>query len=85
MCIDIIIVNWNSGDQLRKCLSSLSRIGDKNLSRVVVVDNGSVDSSADGLGEFGFPVQLFVTMEILVLRGPAIKGRLYAMRAICYF
>ena len=58
MCIDIIIVNWNSGDQLRKCLSSLGRFSHGKISRLVVVDNGSVDRSAEGLQEAGFPLQL---------------------------
>ena len=49
MDLGIIIVNWNSGDQLRNCLSSLSRFGGKNLIKLVVVDNGSNDGSADGL------------------------------------
>jgi len=46
---DIIIVNWNAGNQLYECLKSIEaahRDGFK-LSRVVVVDNASTDGSAD--------------------------------------
>lgn len=49
--LDIIIVNWNSGRQLRDCLESIAgtdRTGFQ-LQRVVVVDNGSTDDSIDGL------------------------------------
>lgn len=58
MKIDIIIVNWNSGDQLTKCLSSIDRFGCEVVSKVVVVDNGSIDGSADHLEGFGFSLQV---------------------------
>lgn len=47
--IDIIIVNWNSGNQLKECLISIERYGYKELERVVVVDNASSDGSAEGV------------------------------------
>ncbi|MBI4548207.1 MAG: glycosyltransferase family 2 protein [Ignavibacteriae bacterium] len=53
--LDIIIVNWNSGRQLRDCLESIAgtdRTGFQ-LQRVVVVDNGSTDGSIDGLDTIG--------------------------------
>jgi len=43
--IDIVIVNWNSGDQLRSCLASID--SESYCSRVIVVDNGSTDNSLD--------------------------------------
>lgn len=43
--ISIIIVNWNSGDQLHKCLSSLSLEYENELFEVIVVDNNSIDNS----------------------------------------
>ena len=45
--VDIVIVNWNSGDQLRDCLASIEHYGGAAVRRVIVVDNGSTDSSAD--------------------------------------
>lgn len=45
--IDIIIVNWNSGKQLHKCITSIGNT-EKNgfeLDKVVVVDNASTDNS----------------------------------------
>lgn len=46
--VDIIIVNWNSGDQLRSCLSSVYKTSSPALKKflnVIVVDNGSKDQS----------------------------------------
>lgn len=43
----IVVVNWNSGNQLRACIGS---VGDDNYGsacEVIVVDNGSTDSSAE--------------------------------------
>lgn len=40
--ITVVIVNWNSGRQLERCLSSLESFSEK---KVVVVDNASVDGS----------------------------------------
>lgn len=44
--LDIVIVNWNSGDYLRDCLASIpaSLADDFALARVVVVDNASTDA-----------------------------------------
>lgn len=49
--LDIVIVNWNTGDRLRACLRSIER-SDRSLlpvDRIVVVDNASHDGSADRL------------------------------------
>ena len=44
--VAIVIVNWNSGDDLPRCLASvLSQVGDRD--RVIVVDNGSSDGSME--------------------------------------
>lgn len=47
--LDVIIVNWNGGDQLRSCLESLAatdRTG-VEVRRTVVIDNASSDGSAE--------------------------------------
>lgn len=46
MKCDIIIVNWNSGGQLREAVESIRRFGGAHVERTIVVDNGSVDGSA---------------------------------------
>ena len=49
-CVDVVLVNWNSGADLKNCLRVLASVPDAALVRsVVVVDNGSTDGSADGL------------------------------------
>jgi N-acetylglucosaminyl-diphospho-decaprenol L-rhamnosyltransferase len=45
--VDIIIVNWNAGDQLASCLRSIAQHGGTQVTRVFVVDNGSTDGSDD--------------------------------------
>jgi N-acetylglucosaminyl-diphospho-decaprenol L-rhamnosyltransferase len=63
--LDIIIVNWNTGKHLRDCLSSV-RSADKlnfDLAHVVVVDNASSDSSADGLMDIDLPLTLIRNAE----------------------
>lgn len=63
--IDVIIVNWNTGQQLRECLQALSdsRRDGYILSRVVVVDNASGDGSASDLNSFSLPLRLIQNAE----------------------
>jgi N-acetylglucosaminyl-diphospho-decaprenol L-rhamnosyltransferase len=43
----VVIVNYNTGDWLARCLASLARARDGLAVDVVVIDNASVDGSAD--------------------------------------
>lgn len=43
--VDIVIVNWNAGTWLERCVSSIREHGGTALAGVVVVDNGSTDGS----------------------------------------
>jgi hypothetical protein len=57
--LDIVIVNWNTGPQLQECLQSISLKNSASVLRLcecVVVDNASVDGSADSLK--GLPLSL---------------------------
>lgn len=47
--ISIIIVNWNTGHSLKKCLESISKLSRNyyNLSDVIIVDNASTDDSIE--------------------------------------
>ncbi|SDS75903.1 glycosyltransferase family 2 protein [Actinopolymorpha singaporensis] len=48
--VDVVVVNWNSGDCLRACIDSLAGpTGRGQVGDVVVVDNASTDGSAEGL------------------------------------
>ena len=43
--VSVIIVNWNGGDHLARCLASLREYGGESIDRIIVVDNGSTDDS----------------------------------------
>lgn len=45
--VDIVIVNWNAGPQLRECIESIFAHESDALKSVVVIDNASRDGSAD--------------------------------------
>lgn len=49
--LDIVIVNWNTGEALRACIASIAaaRSPALHIDRIVVVDNASTDGSAQGL------------------------------------
>jgi len=67
--MDIIIVNWNSGEQLCNCLESIINAANQRcfiLNRVVVVDNASWDGSADKLED--------VRLPLLIIRNPENRG-----------
>ena len=59
--IVVVVVNWNSGQYLKKCLQNLK---DQTLSpnRVIVVDNASTDGSMDDL-EHDFRDWEFIRLE----------------------
>lgn len=46
--LTVVVVNWNAGDQLRRCLESL----EANYP-AIVVDNASTDGSCDGIDSMG--------------------------------
>jgi len=60
--IAVIIVNWNAGCYLRKCLQSLNAQTLKPA-RVIIVDNASTDGSTKGLEE-EFKHYEFIWLEI---------------------
>lgn len=59
-----VIVNYNAGEHLAACVSSLLDGGDTRLSRIIVVDNGSTDGSLD----------LLVDGTVDLLRSPGNVG-----------
>lgn len=58
--LDVIIVNWNAGPLLRRCLDALATARQPSfaLGRVVVVDNASTDGSAAGLHDIALPLTI---------------------------
>lgn len=58
--VEIVIVNWNAGDRLRRALESLRNLDGQvaTLSRVTVVDNASHDTSLEGLESLPLPLRI---------------------------
>jgi N-acetylglucosaminyl-diphospho-decaprenol L-rhamnosyltransferase len=56
--VDIVLVNWNTGDHLRACVDSIAASRDAEISRVTVVDNASSDGSAVGLEAGAVPLHV---------------------------
>ena len=50
LSIAVVVVNWNAGDYLKKCIQSL-KTQTLKPNRVIVVDNASTDDSINRLGE----------------------------------
>lgn len=48
---DIVIVNWNAGQQLKACIKSVQEFGASTVKKCIVVDNGSTDGSAEFLAD----------------------------------
>jgi GT2 family glycosyltransferase len=63
--VHVIILNWNGADVLGPCLDSLMRVTDPPL-EIIVVDNGSTDSSQDIVGERYPGVELIENGENLL-------------------
>ncbi len=49
--IDIVIVNWNAGQQIIDCVDSILKYKDGSINKVVIVDNLSTDNSVERLRE----------------------------------
>ena len=52
--LSIVIVNWNTRDMLKDCLSSINRSSPEKAIDIYVVDNDSVDGSPE-MVEIAFP------------------------------
>jgi GT2 family glycosyltransferase len=48
--VDIIIVNWNSGDYLEKCVNSIFSVNNRTyVKNIFIIDNNSRDSSLESI------------------------------------
>ena len=59
--VDIVIVNWNTGDLLEKCVDSVFRSSYEHIGKVIIVDNASSDNSLRFLSKDND--QLHIIME----------------------
>jgi len=62
--LSIIIVNWNSGDHLRKCILSIEKAKKENIEikEIIIVDNSSTDDSLRKIHD------LILTTKINIIR-----------------
>jgi GT2 family glycosyltransferase len=49
MTVDVVIVNWNAGLQLKECIKSVRDHGSGVIGKCIVIDNGSSDGSIEFL------------------------------------
>lgn len=79
--LKIIIVNWNAGQQLRDCISSiaLAKQDGFTLSDVVIVDNGSTDDSLVGIEQLGVTVRVIENSENRGFAAACNQGAVEAM------
>lgn len=66
MDVSVVIVNWNTRDILRDCLQSVYAQTEGIQFEVIVVDNASIDGSADMVGQ-AFP-------QVTLIANPDNKG-----------
>ena len=68
--VHVVIVNWNSGDQLGQCLQSFASVAADavDIARITIVDNASVDGSLDPMA------QLHSTLPLVVIRNADNRG-----------
>ncbi len=59
--VTAVVVNWNAGEDLFRCVASLLEVQERLPLDVVVVDNASSDGSTDALEPFGDRVRLVET------------------------
>jgi len=47
--VDIVIVNWNAGNQLQQCIDSILSSAPNLKLNIIIVDNGSTDNSLNSI------------------------------------
>ena len=63
--VEVVIVNWNSGSQLARCLASVRIFEPDSVATITVVDNASHDGSAD---------RLDAALDVMVINSPSNLG-----------
>lgn len=63
--LSIIIVNWNSGTQLKDCIKSIEKAKKDNfdLKEVIIVDNASTDDSLNNIEDTNLPLKIIKNPE----------------------
>ncbi len=85
--VDIIIVNWNTGIQLKLCLASIESAQKTGfiLSRIVIVDNASSDDSLSYIKEFTLPITVIKNDQNLGFAAACNQGAMHSQAAYLLF
>lgn len=75
--IDVVIVNWNAGLQLKACVESVAHFGSGLVGKIIVVDNGSSDHSMQLIENLSLVQPVFLAENAGFARG-CNQGALYA-------
>ena len=65
LSFSIVIVNWNSGILLQKCIASVYQSDRYNclLDKVIIVDNASTDNSLADIGLINLPIKIVLNKK----------------------
>ena len=72
--LSIIIVNWNGGRLLTRCLETVVSSNPKATYEIVIVDNASSDDSLEGLRASEVVAPLFDREQIRIIRNTENRG-----------
>lgn len=67
--IDVVIVNWNAGLQLKACVESVIHFSAGIVGKIIVVDNGSSDHSMQLIENMTFVQSVFLAENAGFARG----------------
>jgi len=78
--LSIIIVNWNSDDQLKRCVNSISKAKNEYfvLNEVIIVDNHSEDNSLTLLNRMDLPLRIIENKKNLGFGKACNQGGLHS-------
>jgi GT2 family glycosyltransferase len=72
--LSIVIVNWNTGDLLRRCVASIVASAPATAYEIIVVDNASSDQSLTALRHDGAAAPLFDDSRLRIVENAGNRG-----------
>ena len=72
--LSIIIVNWNGGSLLTRCIETIVRSAPKASYEIVIVDNASADDSLTELRASDVATQMIASEQLRIVVNPDNRG-----------
>jgi GT2 family glycosyltransferase len=72
--LSIVIINWNCGDFLRRCVERIIQFSPAVPFEIIVIDNSSSDQSLDHLSQSAFAAELIEQERLRIVRNHANLG-----------